>query len=75
MPDSRRRTCKVCRRRVADCGDISWRGKCRECGPQMMLDAIDELHEHRGPTFHYWRLRIAASVGAGLPEPPTAKDW
>jgi hypothetical protein len=68
MPDRRRRNCMICRRHESEVGPISWRGMCHGCGKQRQDDAITELAEHRGPTFAYWRTRIAASVGATIPD-------
>lgn len=66
MPDGRRVTCQSCRRHRAECGEISWRGKCAECGPRIAVEAATQLHYHSGPVFDRWRVRIAASVGAIL---------
>jgi len=30
--------------------------------------ALEQLHYHRGPVFEDWRERVAASVGAVIPE-------
>lgn len=68
MADDRRTTCKSCNRHRDECGPISWRGKCGECGPRLALEAADQLHYHRGPIFVRWRRAVAASVGAVLPE-------
>ena len=48
MPDARRRTCKVCRRRDDVVGAISWRGMCVDCGQERMAANNDSIHEGRG---------------------------
>ncbi len=68
MPDGRRRTCRVCGRHETEVGPISWRGKCGECGPKLAHAAADDLHYHQGPKFEKWRQRVAASVGAVIPD-------
>jgi hypothetical protein len=68
MSSSTRRNCTLCGGHDSEVGPISWRGKCHNCGKERLTTAITELAEHRGPTFAYWRTRIAASVGATIPD-------
>jgi hypothetical protein len=68
MPDLRRRNCQSCRKPDREVGPISWAGLCGECGIENETQAITQLAEHRGPVFEYWRTRIAASVGATIPD-------
>ena len=57
-----------CKRHEREVGPISWNGNCGSCAVSLMETALTELHEHRGPTFDRWRVRLAASVGAVIPE-------
>lgn len=66
MPDGRRVTCRICGRHANEAGAISWRGKCSECAERIELEALDDLHYHRGPVFAQWRRSVAASVGGVL---------
>jgi len=60
------KTCRECGRHADDVGELSHTRLCVECGRARLRDAVIEQVEHRGPTFEYWRTRIAASVGAVL---------
>jgi len=60
--------CQACGKHESEVGPISWRGKCGTCGPAIAERANDELHNHAGPTFEHWRRRLAASVGAVIPD-------
>ena len=68
MPDYRRRNCRACKKHDSECGPISWRGLCGECGPRLSNENADALHFMRGPEVLRWRRGLAASVGAILPE-------
>ena len=74
MGDARRAICKDCNGHRDDVGVLSWRGYCSICGPKRAEFAADDLHYHRGPYFERWRVNIAASVGAVLPEKPLSLD-
>lgn len=41
---------------------------CPECGPAILAASVVQQVEHEGPIFQHWRARIAASVGAVLPD-------
>jgi hypothetical protein len=47
-------------------GSLSARGKCQSCGADHSIENATQLHEHRGPYFEHWRVRVAASVGGVL---------
>lgn len=70
MPDLRRKNCQRCKRPASEVGPISWGGKCRPCGLASETEAIVQLAAHDGPVFDYWRVRIAASVGAAIVDDP-----
>lgn len=66
MPDSRRKTCRVCRRRVSECGELSWQGYCGECGLELLASNVHQMHDRRGPNFDRWRRAMALCVGGVL---------
>ena len=66
MPDARRAICKNCRRHRDECGLLSWRGLCSECGPELVRVNGDALHRKTGPEFRRWRRAMAACVGGVL---------
>ena len=41
---------------------------CSDCGARIEIENAVQLHYHNGPRFDHWRQRIAASVGAIIPE-------
>jgi hypothetical protein len=41
---------------------------CADCGRRIKIEAVTQIHEHEGPWFDHWRQRMAASVGAVIPE-------
>jgi len=47
-------------------GELSWTGKCGDCGPELMETNARALHEKRGPEFRRWRRAMAACVGGAL---------
>lgn len=66
MPDNRRKRCRSCGRHEDECGPISWRGKCHDCGQILQAAGIVQQANHTGPVFEHWRNRVAASVGATI---------
>lgn len=68
MPDGRRTTCQHCGRHKDEVGEISWRGKCIECGTRLAEEAADDLHYHRGTKFEIWRRNVILSAGGILPD-------
>ena len=41
---------------------------CADCGLALHAEEVTQLHEHGGPHFDHWRARLAATVGAVIPE-------
>lgn len=62
--------CRVCGRTVAETGHISATGKCLDCAELLALENNAQMRAHSGPCFQHWRRRMAASVGAVLPDDP-----
>lgn len=60
--------CKVCNGWPEEVGPISGTALCEKCATELITDNLAQLVEHRGPNFHRWRRRLAASVGASLPD-------
>lgn len=46
-----------------ECGPLSARYKCQECGETAMLENRRELVAHEGPAFDHWLTRTLASFG------------
>ena len=61
-----RRSCVVCSRPIEECGTLSARGKCNECGKALEAANIVGIASHSGPFFYHWRRQMAASVGGVL---------
>lgn len=66
MARPRRIFCRRCYRHVSECGPLSARGRCVECGEGAMLANARELAAHSGPAVLRWRRGVAAGVGALL---------
>jgi hypothetical protein len=47
---------------------LSARGKCSGCGRDRLNRNHDAMLTRSGPMFLHWRRRMAASVGAHLPD-------
>lgn len=60
--------CKVCRGLPDQVGPISGTGLCEKHATELFVDNLTQLIEHKGPKFDHWRRRLAASVGASLPD-------
>ena len=58
--------CRGCNRHVSECGPLSARYKCVECGEGEMIANARDLKAHAGHRFLRWRRGVAASVGAVL---------
>jgi hypothetical protein len=58
--------CKRCGRPVSECGPLSARYRCVDCGEGEMIHNVRELKAHTGPRFLRWRRGVAAGVGAIL---------
>ena len=62
MPDARRRTCKVCRRRDDVAGAISWRGMCGDCARERMHANNDSIHVGHGEAWERRRYGYAQAI-------------
>ena len=56
--------CHGCGRHRDDCGPLSARYKCAECGDGAALRNVRELRSHTGESLEKWRRGMARSVGA-----------
>lgn len=59
----RRTQCVSCHRSTAECGALSYRGKCVDCSTRRALDNATQLRAHSGPYFEHWRMRCLAAFG------------
>ena len=69
MARPRRIECRRCGRHVDECGPLSARGRCAECGRRALEANLDQLHFHSGPRFEFWRHRLLAAFGVQTPNP------
>lgn len=67
-------TCKRCERHVDECGPLSARYLCQECGEGALIGNRRHLIAHTGEFFHRWRRGVAASVGAILVDETDTDD-
>lgn len=58
--------CKGCDRHVDECGPLSARYLCAECGERRMIENRRDLQSLSGPYFHHFRRRLVASFGGVL---------
>ena len=58
--------CRFCERHISECGPLSARGKCSDCGVGKQAATIIDMHTHSGYFFQRWRRGMAASVGGVL---------
>ena len=62
------KSCRHCGVKQADGFSISATGQCEPCSERVLLDNIEQMAARSGPNFERWRRRMAASVGAILPD-------
>lgn len=62
--------CKGCGRHRSECGRLSARGRCVDCGRGAMERNAEQLAAHDGAYFDHWRERCAAAFGAILYDDP-----
>ena len=55
--------CRGCGRDIEECGPLSARYRCVECGETNMLENHRQLIAHDGPAFEHWRRRTLAAFG------------
>lgn len=53
---------------MPEVSNVSQAGYCPEHGAERMTANYEQLRAHDGPFFNHWRERIAASVGAVMPD-------
>ncbi len=64
MPKGYARTaCKGCNRPRAECGSLSKRGLCGDCGTARRNANLVCLVAHDGEYFDHWRVRSLAALG------------
>lgn len=60
--------CRGCDRHVSECGPLSARYRCEDCGNGAMLENRRQLQEHSGPYFARFRRSMIAAFGGVLLE-------
>ena len=63
-----RENCIYCERHVSECGKLSLRGICLDCGSRREVDNYRDLRQHSGPFFDHWRKRSLAAFGVVMPD-------
>lgn len=63
-----RENCIHCDKHVSECGELSLRGICGECGAKRAIENYRDLRQHSGPFFEHWRRRSLAAYGVVMPE-------
>ncbi len=58
--------CHGCERHVSECGKLSARYKCKDCGDGNHIAEVHQMRAHNGPYWQHWRKRMAACVGGVL---------
>lgn len=58
------RICKGCGARVFPPQTLSHTRLCAFCAERRCRETFESISAHKGEPFDYWRLRMAASVGA-----------
>lgn len=66
MPRLDYKTCKRCKRKSSEVGELSHQRLCSDCGAANLIENVMDLVNHSGPNFARWRIAIAASVGGVL---------
>jgi hypothetical protein len=66
MPDTRRKTCRICGRHINEVGPLSWTGLCPDDSVAELTDNVHQMIGRRGPNFDKWRRSMAACVGGVL---------
>lgn len=58
--------CKRCERDTEECGPLSARYLCSDCGETALIENRRQLREHTGPWFLHWRRQAVAALGGVL---------
>lgn len=66
----------MCDRHVDECGPLSARGKCEDCGIAGVEEAVTAMYAGRGPLYEKWAENTAAGLRRHVTRngPPRATD-
>ncbi len=64
----RRVTCRKCERHVDECGSLSARGLCLDCGIGETVRNAYGLHNMERPYLDRWRRGVIEAAGGILPD-------
>jgi hypothetical protein len=56
----KREHCRACGRHIRECGSLSKRGKCVECGTRAITEAARQIEAREGPYYDKYKREIAA---------------
>lgn len=62
--------CKRCGRHRSECGKLSARYVCADCGDVNSTVNRQQLRAHAGPYFDHWRRRSLAALGVIVADEP-----
>lgn len=62
----KKQNCKFCNRHIDECGPLSARYLCVDCGHARVRENLANLHYHNGAYFENWRRKHAGAVGGIL---------
>jgi RNA polymerase subunit RPABC4/transcription elongation factor Spt4 len=68
MPRADYKKCRNCGRSTAEVGPLSHVRLCPACGGTRFVENLAGMMLMTGPFAQHWRQRMAASVGAVIPE-------
>ena len=68
MPRADYKNCRVCQRHESEVGPLSHNRLCASCSGSRFGGNLVAMKTMTGPFAHHWRQRMAASVGAVIPE-------
>jgi hypothetical protein len=54
----RREHCRDCKRHIDECGKLSQRGKCMDCGVGNAVAAAQQIEAREGPYYDKWRASM-----------------
>lgn len=60
--------CRCCKRHVSECGGLSARGKCEDCGTVRRIVQNLDMHTHSGYYHDKWRADMIRSAGGIVPQ-------
>ncbi len=73
MPRPKRVRCRGCDRHIDECGPLSARKLCEDCGVAGIEQAVEQMFTGRGAIYERWAANTAAGVARAV-EKARARD-